>query len=73
MNLIEALQEANEKSRAHLRELDEVEALAGPSPGIAFSRTLTKRLIAQTEAAIASDDVLQMVAAASAHGIGGAA
>lgn len=70
MNLVEALQKANNESREHLRELAETEALIGPSPGIEISRTITKNLIAQTEAAIASGDVLLMLAAAEAHGLG---
>lgn len=68
MNLVEALQEENRKSREFLLELDETEALC-PGPGLAVSRALTQALIRQTEAAIASGDAMQMLAAAKAHGI----
>lgn len=70
MNLVEALLKANEEAREHLRQLDEIDATQGPSAGIAISRSITKGLIAQTEAAIGSGDVLAMLRMATAHGIG---
>lgn len=73
MNLIEALQAENEKSREHLRELEGTAKLLGKGDsdlGLRISATITRTLIAQTEAAIASGDVMQMLAAAQAHGIG---
>jgi hypothetical protein len=69
MNLVEALQEENRKSRQFLVELDEAEKIL-PGPGCAISRAVTSALIRQTEDAIASGDVLQMLAAAKAHGLG---
>jgi len=70
VNLVEALQEENRKSREFLVELDETEKLL-PGPGLAISRAITSALIRQTEDAIASGDVLKMLAAAKAHGLGG--
>jgi hypothetical protein len=70
MNLIEALQEENRKSREFLVELDETEKLLPGDRGLAISRAITSALIRQTEDAIASGDVLQMLAAAKAHGLG---
>jgi hypothetical protein len=75
MNLIEALQAENEKSREHLRDLEETAKLLGKGsvdadPGLRISASITRALIAQTEVAIASGDVLKMLAAAGAHGIG---
>lgn len=70
MNLIAALLRANDKSRTFLRELDDAEAAVGPQAGLAISRALTQDLIAKTEAAIASGDVLQMLAVAEAQGLG---
>lgn len=70
-NFVEGLLEANEKSRKFLLELDETEKLLGGNQaGIGISRAITKQLIAETERAIGSGDVLQMLAAAKMHGLG---
>lgn len=76
MNLVEALQEANNKSRKFVAQLDETAVLLGmgtraeDDPGLAMSKSITLHLIQQTEAAIASGDVLRMLAVADLHGIG---
>lgn len=71
MNLIEALQAKNEESRDFLRELEATaSAMDGPSGGLQLSAEITRGLIAKTEEAIASGDVMQMLGAAAAHGIG---
>lgn len=70
MNLIEALQKANDDSRKFLQELDDCERLGLSGPGISMSRAITRKLVAETEAAIASGDVMQMLHMAAAHGIG---
>lgn len=71
LNLIEALQEANNKSRQFLSELDETAELLGGenNSGVALSRAVTVALIQQTEAAIASGDILRMLVAAEVHGL----
>ncbi len=76
MNLIEALQAENTKSRAFLVELDETAVLLGHKSaaedlGINLSRVATLAMIAQSEKAIASGDVVQMVGIAQLQGIGG--
>jgi anthranilate/para-aminobenzoate synthase component I len=66
MNLIEALQRENDKSRAFIAELD---ALPG-DPGLEISKAAHREMIRRAEAAIASGDVVAMVAAAQMCGIG---
>jgi len=68
MNLVEALQDENRKGRDFLKELESLEAL-GPGPKV--SRQITHSLIDLTEKALSSGDVLEMLKAASANGIGG--
>lgn len=74
MNLVEGLQRANNESREFLAQLDETEKLLGKphgsDPGLNISRQVTLSLIRATEEAIASGDVLQMLAAANLHGLG---
>lgn len=75
MNLIEAMQADNTKSRAFLVELDESAVLFGnksaaDDAGLNVSRMVTQALIDQSEKAIASGDVVQMIAVAQAQGIG---
>ena len=78
MNLIEALQAENEKSREHIKQLDETAALlhgegktADDDPGLRMSKAVSLSLIQSTEAAIASGDVIRMLEAASLHGLDG--
>ena len=73
-NLIDGLQEANEESRRFLAELEDCARVMGHKGAaddlwLRVSKAITEGLIRQTEAAIASGDVLQMLAAASAHGL----
>lgn len=70
MNLIEGLLAANEKSRQHIVECKEIQASGHGGAGIELSIAITKTLIADTEAAIGSGDVVRMVQAAADHGLG---
>lgn len=76
MNLIEAMQAENAKNRAFLTELDDAARAMGmksaeDDPGLNASRMITAALIGQSEKAIASGDVVEMVTVAQAQGIGG--
>lgn len=76
MNLIAAMQAENTKSRAFLAELDEAAVAMGKKSakddrGLNISRMVYLGLIKQSEGAIASGDVVAMVAIAQAQGIGG--
>lgn len=73
MNLVKALVKANNEARAFLRWLEEHKIKGLPGAGVEPARTATKHLIAQTEVAIASGDIVLMLEAAAAHGIGDAA
>lgn len=74
MNLIEALQKANNESREFIRKLDECAVLmkgnlADDDPGLALSKTVTLAIIKTAEKAIASGDLIEMLRAAELHGI----
>ena len=76
MNLIEALQRENQKSREFIANLDQTAQAIGhkdatTAPGLNLSRAMHESLIRNAESAIASGDVVAMVEAAAAHGIGG--
>ena len=70
MNLMEALLDANRKSRKHIEECHEVDKLMPGGAGLDISIILTESLIKEREVAIASDDVAQMVRVAQAHRLG---
>ena len=75
MNLVQGLQEANRKSREFLDELEAAAKAMGlecadDDPGLKLSATCTRLLIDQAEEAIGSGDVMLMLAAAKAHGLG---
>jgi len=72
MNLVEALQAKNDEHRRFVAELEETAKLLGKpnDPGLAMSKAITLGLIQTNEAAIASGDVVQLVAAARQNGIG---
>lgn len=71
MNLVEALQKANNDSREFIKELDRTSELMKGSPhdGTHISKALTQGLIDATEAAIASGDVVKMLGVADLHGL----
>jgi len=71
VSLAQSLIDANAASRKFIVELDEADELVGPGdPGLAISRKVTQALIGATDKALASGDVVAMVQAAQAHGIG---
>lgn len=74
-NLVSALQEANAESRAfivHLEETAEVIAKSSidDDPGLSISKSVHQELIRRAEVAIASGDVIAIMEAAAAYGIG---
>ncbi len=75
MNIIEGLQQANRESRDHIAQLEETAKILGhktadDDPGLRLSKIATQVLIDTTERAMASGDVVAMVQAAQAHGLG---
>ena len=68
MNLVEALQNANNRSREFIQECEDAKQLVSNVGGLDISIAVTGALIVATEKAIASGDVSQMVKAADAHG-----
>ena len=68
-NMIEALQEANRQGREHIAQLEETAKMFPNAAGLVVSRKITEALIRQTEAAIASGDIIAMLAAAKANGL----
>ena len=75
MNLIEALQQANNKSRRFIAQLDRTAKMIGAGdraeddPGLALSKAITEALIQATDRAIASGDLQLMLSMAGFHGL----
>ncbi len=73
--LAQSLLDANDKTRKFLAELEDAARAMGhknvdEDPGLRISKAVYAGLVDSTEKAIASGDVVAMVQAAQAHGIG---